>query len=190
MRTALGITRKCLFSFAWSLHDRGRTAICILLGVAMAVLVARLSGWIWQLSLVCGLITAMGSDLILRGIVLFSADGPMTRERVSQDEPNRKALMVSIISLSLLATGAVGQVPTAVSEHPRGQGHLLLILSMAITIIRTGEANNILQAVTSSLLCHQNRYSLLDREKSRAVNPALSFTSSKEYFSNSTSLSS
>jgi uncharacterized membrane protein len=127
--------RKGLFNFAWSLHDRGRTAICVLLGVATTVLIDKLLGLTWQLSLVCGLITAMGIDLILRGIVLFSADGPMTRERVSQDEPNRKALMVSIISLSLLATGAVGQVLTAVSKHPQGQARVLLVLSAVAVLL-------------------------------------------------------
>ena len=135
MRMALGIVRKWLFDFAWNLHDRGRAAICISLGVATGVLVNRLLGWTWQLSFLCGLIVAMGSDLILRSIVFFSANGPMTRERVSQDEPNRKTLMVSIISLSILATGTVGQVLTAVSKHPQGQARILLILSVAAVLL-------------------------------------------------------
>ncbi|MGA2225688.1 MAG: hypothetical protein ABSH41_14730, partial [Syntrophobacteraceae bacterium] len=135
MRMALGIVRKSLFKFAWGLHDRGRAAICISLGVATAVLVNRLLGWTWQLSFLCGLIVAMGSELILRSIVFFSADGPMTRDRVSQDEPNQKALMVSIISLSILSTGTVGQVLTAVSKHPQGQARILLILSVAAVLL-------------------------------------------------------
>ena len=95
----------------------------------------RLLGWAWQLSFLCGLIMVMGSDLILRSIILFSADGPMTRERVSQDEPNRKTLMVSIISLSILATGVVGQVLTAVSKHPQGQARVLLVLSVVAVLL-------------------------------------------------------
>ena len=135
MRMALGIMSKWLFGFAWSLHDRGRAAICISLGVATAVLVNRLLGWTWQLSFLCGLIMTMGSELILRSIVFFSADGAMTRDRVSRDEPNRKTLMVSIISLSILATGTVGQVLTAVSKHPQGQARLLLGLSAAAVLL-------------------------------------------------------
>ncbi len=135
MRTALGKARKSLFDLAWGLHDRGRTAICSSLGVATALLVNRLLGWTWQLSFLCGLIMAMGSELILRSIVFFSADGPMTRDRVSQDEPNQKALMVSIISLSIIATGTVGQVLTAVSKHPKGQARILLILSVVAVLL-------------------------------------------------------
>ncbi len=127
--------RRWLFNFAWNLHDRERAAICIPLGVATAVLVNRLLVWSWQLSFLCGLIMTMGSDLILRGLVIFSADGPMTRERVSQDEPNRKTLMVSIISLSILATGTVGQVLTAVSKHAQGQARVLLLLSVAAVLL-------------------------------------------------------
>ena len=135
MKIAWGKARKSLFKFAWGLHDRGRMAICSSLGVATALLVNRLLGWTWQLSFLCGLIMTMGSELILRSIVFFSADGPMTRERVSQDEPNRKTLMVSIISLSILATGTVGQVLTAVGKHPQGQARILLILSVAAVLL-------------------------------------------------------
>ncbi len=135
MRMALGIMKKWLFDFAWNLHDRGRMAICISLGVATALLVSKLLDWTWQLSILCGLIITMGSDLILLGVIFFSADAPMTRERVSQDEPSRKTLMVSVISLSILATGTVGQVLTAVGKHPQGQARILLILSVVAVLL-------------------------------------------------------
>jgi len=135
MKMAWGKMRKSLFNFAWNLHDRGRVAISISLGVATAVLVNRLLGLTWQLSVLCGLIIVMGSDLVLRSVIFFSADGPMTRERVSQDEPNRKALMVLIILLSIFATGTVGQVLTAVSKHPQGQARVLLVLSVVAVLL-------------------------------------------------------
>jgi len=59
----------------------------------------------------------------------------MTRDRVSQDEPNQKALMVSIILLSIIATGTVGQVLTAVGKHPQGQARILLILSVVAVLL-------------------------------------------------------
>jgi uncharacterized membrane protein len=131
----LGVMKKRLFDLAWNLHDRGRAATCISLGVATTFLVNTLLNWTWQLSFLCGLIMVMGSDLLLRSIIFFRADGPMTRERVSQDEPNRKTLMVSIISLSILATGTVGQVLTAVGKHPQGQARILLILSVVAVLL-------------------------------------------------------
>ncbi len=77
----------------------------------------------------CGLITVLSSDLILRGIVMFSSDGPMTRDRVSKDEPNRTTLMVLTILVSILGTGIVGQLLTSVGKHPHGQTRMLLLLA-------------------------------------------------------------
>ena len=135
MRMALGIMSKWLFDFAWSLHDMGRAAICISLGVATGVLVNRLLGWTWQLSFLCAMIITMSGELFLRGIIFFRADGPMTRMRVSQTEPNRKTLMVSTISVSILSTGTVGQILTAVGKNPHGQARLLLVLGVAAVLL-------------------------------------------------------
>ncbi len=110
-------------------------AICLSLGVATAVLVYGLLGWTVVLSFLCGLILAMSSDLFFRGMIIFNADGRMTKERVSKDEPNRKGLMVLTISLSILATGTVGQLLTAVGKHPQGQARLLLFLGVAAVLL-------------------------------------------------------
>ncbi len=135
MRIAWGKARKYLFDFAWSLRDRRRAAVCISLGVVTAVLVYKLLGWTWELSFLCGLILTMSGELFFRGIIIFSADGRMTQERVSRDEPNRKALMVLIVSLSILGTGTVGQVLTAVGKHPQGQARVLLLLGVAAVLM-------------------------------------------------------
>jgi uncharacterized membrane protein len=100
-----------------------------------AVLVNKLLGWTWQLSFLCGIILVMSSELFFRGIIFFAADGRMTQERVSQDEPNRKALMVLTVAVSILATGTVGQLLTAVGKHPQGQARFLLILSVAAVLL-------------------------------------------------------
>ncbi len=135
MRMASRVLKKWLFDFAWNLHDKRRVAICISLGVVTAVLVNRLLGWTGQLSFLCGLILTLSSDLFFRGMIVFNADGRMTQERVSKDEPNRKGLMVLTISLSILATGLVGQLLTAVGKHPQGQARLLLLLGVAAVLL-------------------------------------------------------
>ena len=80
----MGAIRESLFNFAWNLNDRRRGAIYIPLGAGVAVLVSRLLGWTWELSFLLGWILAVGSYLVLQGIVLVNADGPKTRERATK----------------------------------------------------------------------------------------------------------
>ena len=131
----MGTIWEWLFNFAWSLTDRRRAIICGSLGVGLAVLVNRLQGWKWELSFLLGWILAAGSFLILQAIVLVSADGPMTRARVSKVEPNRRVLMVLTILLSIFGTGTVGKVLTAVGKHSMGHSHLLLLLSVVAVLL-------------------------------------------------------
>jgi uncharacterized membrane protein len=43
--------------------------------------------------------------------------------------------MVSIISLSILSTGTVGQILTAVGKNPQGQARLLLVLGVSAVLL-------------------------------------------------------
>jgi uncharacterized membrane protein len=131
----MGKIKERLFQFVWNLSERRRVLICLSLGVAMAVLVNRLLGWTVQLSFLSGWNLALGSYLILSGVVLVTADGTMTQRRASQHEPNQKAMMVFSCTMSIFGTGMVGVVLTAVGKHPVGHSHLLLILSLLAMIL-------------------------------------------------------
>ncbi len=124
-----------LFHFAWNLHDRRRALICGSLGLAAAILACRLLGWLWEFSFLVGWILALASYLVLLGIVIFSANGPMTQERVSKDEPNRMALMVLTVFASLFGTVVVGFLLTAVGKHSLGHSRLLLTLSVLAVLL-------------------------------------------------------
>src|SRR5208337_3837074 len=100
----MGKMKERLFHFVWNLHDRRRALVCGSLGLVAAVLDYRLLGWMWEFSFLVGWILALGSYLVLLGIVIVSADGPMTQERVSKDEPKRMALMAMTIFVSLFGT--------------------------------------------------------------------------------------
>ncbi len=119
-----------LFHFAWNLHDHRRALICGSLGLAAAFLAYWLLGWKWEFAFLVGWILAISSYLVLLVIVIFSADGPMTQERVSKDEPNRMALMVLTVFASLFGTVVVGFLLTAVGKHSLGHSRLLLTLSV------------------------------------------------------------
>ena len=127
--------REYLFNFAWSLNDRKRAVICGSLGVGLGILINRLVGWTWQLSFLLGWILATSSFLILQVIVLVSADGPMTRERLSNVKLDRRGLTVLIIFLSILGTGIVGQLLTAVGKNPLGHSRLLVQLSVLAVLL-------------------------------------------------------
>ena len=124
-----------MFNFAWSLNDRKRAVICGSLGVGLGILINRLVGWTWQLSFLLGWILATSSFLILQVIVLVSADGPMTQERVSNVNLDRKGLMMLTVFLSILGTGIVGQLLTAVGKNPLGHSRLLVQLSVLAVLL-------------------------------------------------------
>jgi uncharacterized membrane protein len=127
--------RESFFNFAWNLTDRRRAIICGSLGFGLAVLVNQLLHWTSKLSFLLGWILAVGSYLVLQAFVLGRADGPMTRKRVSKQEPNRMALMVLTIIVSIFGTGTVGQVLTAVGKHSLGHSRLLLLLSVVAVLL-------------------------------------------------------
>ena len=131
----MGAMRKSLFNFAWNLNDRRRTIICSSLGVLSGALINRLLGWTWELSFLLGWILAVGSYLVLQGIVLVNADGPMTRERATKYEPNRRAMRVLTVLVSIFGTGTVGQLLTAVGRHSLRHSRLLLLLSVVAVLL-------------------------------------------------------
>jgi uncharacterized membrane protein len=124
-----------LFHFAWNLHDRRRALVCGSLGLVAAVLAYRLLGWMWEVSFLVGWILCLVSYLALLGTVIVSADGPLTQERVSKDEPNRMALMVLTVFVSLFGTVVVGFLLTAVGKHSPGHSRLLLTLSVLAVLL-------------------------------------------------------
>ena len=131
----MGTIREYLFKLAWSLNDRKRAVVCVSLGVGLGILINRLLGWTWQLSFLLGWILAAGSYLVLQSIVLVGADGPLTRERATRDEPDRRAMSVLTIFVAILGTGIVGQLLTAVGKHPLGNSRLLVQLSVLAVLL-------------------------------------------------------
>ncbi len=131
----MGKMKERLFDFAWNLHDHRRALICGSLGLVAAVLAYRLLGWKWEFSLLVGWILALASYLGLLVIVIFSADGPMTQERVSKDEPKRMALMALTVFVSIFGTVVVGFLMTAVGKHSLGHSRLLLTLSVLAVLL-------------------------------------------------------
>jgi uncharacterized membrane protein len=127
--------KQWLFHFAWNLHGRRRALMCSSLGLVVAVLAYRLLGWMWEVSLLVGWILWIGSYLVLLSIVILNANGPMTQERVSEEEPKRIKLMVLTVSMSIFGTVVVGFLMTAVGKHSLGHSRLLLILSVLAVLL-------------------------------------------------------
>jgi uncharacterized membrane protein len=134
-RPSLGTKKAQVFHFAWELHDRWRAALCIALGVVMGFI-----GWEWlgmhaKVAFLAGWILALTIYMVLLGIVIFQADGPMTRQRVSRDEPNRVALLIVLVLVALLGNISVGVILTAVgNEHP-AHARLLVALSILAVVL-------------------------------------------------------
>jgi len=127
--------KESLFNLVWNLHDRRRAALCCPLGVGLGLLVSLLLHWTWELSFLMGWILAVGSYLLLLGIVIVSADGPMTQRRVSKREPNRRALRLLTIVVLIFGTGTVGQLLTAVGKQSFAHSRLVLLLSVVAVLL-------------------------------------------------------
>jgi len=122
--------KKRITEFAWELHDRRRTVLSVCLGA-----VAGISAWKWlglmgKFAFLAGWILFLTAYLVLLGIVVFQADGNMTRERVSRDEPNRVILLAVLIVVALLGNICVGVILSSVgSKHP---GHARLLVALSV----------------------------------------------------------
>ncbi len=116
--------------FVWELHDQWRAALCILLGAFAGVM-----GWMWlglvgKVAFLVSWILALTIYMILLGIVIFQADGPMTKQRVSRDEPNRVFLLIVLVLVALLGNISVGVILTSVgNEHPT---HARLLVGLSV----------------------------------------------------------
>jgi uncharacterized membrane protein len=91
-------------------------------------------GW-WEVSFLVGWILCLTSYLVLLGIVILNANGPMTQERVSKDEPKRMKLLVLTVLFALFGTGVAGFLLTAVGKHSLGHSRLLLTLSVLAVLL-------------------------------------------------------
>ncbi len=132
----MGEVTKRIRHFAWHLHDQWRAALSVLSGAGWGLVGWAWLGWSGKIAFLAGWIVALGTYLFLLGIVIFQADGAMTKERVSRDDPNRIFLLVILVIVALLGNISVGVVLTSVgNEHPSharvlvGMGVLAVVLS-------------------------------------------------------------
>jgi uncharacterized membrane protein len=129
----MGEVIKRIRHFAWQLHDQWRAVLSLFLGAGWGLIVWLLLDWSGKIAFLAGWILALGIYLILLGIVIFQADGAMTKERVSRDDPNRIFLMIILIVVALLGNLSVGVVLTSVgNEHPN---HARVLVAMGVMAV-------------------------------------------------------
>jgi uncharacterized membrane protein len=121
------------FHFAWEIHDRWRAALSLSLGAAWGVIFWKWLGLPWKVASLSGWIVALSIYLLLLGVVIYYADPPMTKQRVSRDEPNRVFLMIVLVLVALLGNISVGIILTSVgSEHP---AHARLLVGLSVLAV-------------------------------------------------------
>ncbi len=126
----MGKMKERISQFAWELHDQRRAALSVFLGAVAGVI-----GWKWlglggRVAFLAGWILALTIYLVLLGIVIFHADGAMTRQRVSHDEPNRVFLLIVLIMVALLGNISVGVILS--SESIKDPGHARLLVGLSV----------------------------------------------------------
>lgn len=127
------MTQTRFFHFAWEIHDRWRAVLSVSLGAAWGFISWEWLGLGWKLASLSSWIVAMTIYLVLLGIVIFYADAPMTKQRVSRDEPNRVFLLIVMVLVALLGNISVGIILTSVgSEHP---AHARLLVGLSVLAV-------------------------------------------------------
>ncbi|MFZ0928838.1 MAG: DUF1345 domain-containing protein [Syntrophobacteraceae bacterium] len=126
----MGKMKERINQFAWELHDRRRTALSVSLGAVTGVI-----GWKWlgltgKVAFLSGWIMAMTIYLVLLGIVIFHADGAMTRQRVSKDEPSRVMVLIVLIIVALLGNISVGVILSW--EGNKDPAHTRLLVGLSV----------------------------------------------------------
>ncbi len=131
----MGKVKERISQFAWEIHDRRRAALSVSLGAVAGVI-----GWKWlgltgKVAFLAGWIMALTIYLVLLGIVIFHADGAMTRQRVSRDEPSRVMVLIVLIIVALLGNISVGVILSSAGSKGPGQARLLVALSVWAVIM-------------------------------------------------------
>jgi uncharacterized membrane protein len=127
--------KKRISHFAWELHDPGRSALSFSLGAIMALISWKWLGFSGKIAFLAGWILSLAVYLFLLGIVIFQADGPMTKQRVSQDQPNRALLLLLLIMVALMGNISVGVILTSVGSHHPTNARLLVGLGVWAVIM-------------------------------------------------------
>jgi len=127
--------KKWIGHFAWELHDQYRAALSVCLGAVVAVICWYRFGLNGKVAFLLGWILALNVYLVLLGIVIFQADGPMTKQRVSRDEPNRVFLLIVLIVVALLGNICVGVILTSVGNQHPTHARILVALSVWAVVL-------------------------------------------------------
>lgn len=130
----MGTIKKRLYNFIWELNDPSRAGVCLPLG-GLIYATGWWRGWGWELSFLSGWILALGSYLVLLGIVIFTADATRTRERISRVDPTRWFLLIVLSLVALLGNMSVAIILTAVGERSALHARLFLALSVMAVIL-------------------------------------------------------
>jgi uncharacterized membrane protein len=126
----LGKLKKRISKHAWELHDHRRAIISCSLGAVAWVICWLWLGLLGKVAFLVGWILFLNVYLVLLGIVVFQADGAMTRQRVSRDEPNRVILLAVLIAVALLGNICVGGILTSVGNKHPAHVRVLVVLSV------------------------------------------------------------
>ncbi|MFZ5450634.1 MAG: DUF1345 domain-containing protein [Thermodesulfobacteriota bacterium] len=130
----MGMIKERLYQLIWNLNDPWRAGVCLPLGGVMYG-IGLWCGWGWELSFLAGWILALGTYLILLGIVIFTADAANTRERISQVDPTRWFLLIVLSVVALLGNMSVAIILTAVGHRTEFHTRLFLTLSVVAVIL-------------------------------------------------------
>lgn len=94
-----------------------RMSVCVVLGIAVALLVGNAVGWRFALT---GWVVAAGVYVLWTRFILRGMDAEQTRRWATREDPTRWVADVVILSASIASLGGVGYVVVAGSHSGHG----------------------------------------------------------------------
>ena len=90
-----------------------RILVCVVLGVAVALLVGNTVGWRFALA---GWVITAGSYVLWTQLILYRMDAEQTHRWATREDPTRWVADAVILSASVASLGGVGYVVVAASR--------------------------------------------------------------------------
>jgi uncharacterized membrane protein len=119
--------------FFWRQTTRDRAIICLILGLIVWMVVYRWHPW--QIALLSAWIVSLGNYLMAQAVVILSANGSRTQQRVSQYKPNGWAPLTTAILVALVSNIILGLLLTEVGHRSTFEARIVIALSVIAVVL-------------------------------------------------------
>jgi hypothetical protein len=117
-----------IYYFFWHQNSQMRALICCIIGIFAWVILHHL--YSWQIALTSAWIMLLSAYLFAQAIVIFTANGLRTQQRVSQYQPDGRLLLTITIVSAILGNVFLGVILTEIGNRNTTEIRIVIALSL------------------------------------------------------------